>query len=89
MIYFIVLGSIIFAAYRLYGLFKVPQELKDIPAAPLMTFVRYIKDKRSFGDKVDEYFQSQLNEFGAIRVNISLIQISYLRIDYISRYSLI
>ncbi|KXN66517.1 hypothetical protein CONCODRAFT_11608, partial [Conidiobolus coronatus NRRL 28638] len=57
-----------FAAYRLYRLFKVPPELKDIPAAPLMTFIRYIKDKRSFGDKVEEYFQSQLNEFGAIRV---------------------
>jgi hypothetical protein len=73
MIYFLILGLIIFAAFKVANLLKVPPELKDIPTVPLLTFFRFSLDKRCFRDKVNHYFQSQFNEFGVIRVNITLI----------------
>jgi hypothetical protein len=68
MIYYLILGLIIFTAYKIANFVKVPPELKDIPTVPLLTFFRFSLDKRCFRDKVNCYFQSQFNEFGVIRV---------------------
>ncbi|KXN64685.1 cytochrome P450 [Conidiobolus coronatus NRRL 28638] len=68
MIYYFTLGLVIYAAYKINKLLKVPPELKNIPALPLLTFFRFSRDKRFYIDKMNHYFQSYFNEFGIVRV---------------------
>jgi hypothetical protein len=73
MLFYLILGLIVFAAYKTYKFLQVPPELKNIPSVPLLTFFKYNLNKRCFREKVDDYFQSQFNEFGVVRVNLTNI----------------
>jgi hypothetical protein len=69
MILYIIFGVVIYFAYKIYSFVQCPEELKNIPAAPLLTFLNDILDKRDLRKKMEYYYQPLLNKYGVIRVN--------------------
>jgi hypothetical protein len=87
MLLYLILVLALYVAYKIYVLVKVPEELKNVPAVPLLTYFRFSMDKRSFRDKVDHYFQSHFNEFGVIRVSLIKILLNFNDLHFIGIYA--
>jgi hypothetical protein len=77
MILYLILVSALYAAYKIHVLVKVPQELKDVPAMPLLTYFRFNLDKQWYADKINHYFQKQFNKFGVIRVSFPTLLFNF------------
>jgi hypothetical protein len=68
MIFYFVIGIVVFLTYKIYIWTRCPKELKNVPALPLLTFLKFNLDKRGLKEKMDTYYQPFLNEHGVVRV---------------------
>jgi hypothetical protein len=68
MLQYLTTALIAYASYKIYTWTRCPDEIKHLPALPMMAFFRIAFSNDSLPEKVKKDFQPMFDEYGVVRV---------------------